>query len=43
VPRELRLAWLPDAARSALAAEDAGLAREWERALSELNPPGTKP
>jgi uncharacterized protein (TIGR03790 family) len=41
LPRELRLAWLPEAKRSANAAVDLAQAIEWERALADLAGPPT--
>jgi len=39
LPRELRVAWLPEASKVAVAAKDAAQAAAWEKTLLELNPP----
>ena len=39
LPRELRVAWLPEATRAANAAADLPLAIEWAKALAELAGP----
>ncbi len=39
MPRELRVAWLPDARKSALAAQDSTQAEAWQKELDILNPP----
>lgn len=41
LPRELRVAWLPEARRAANAAVDLAQATEWERALADLAGPST--
>jgi uncharacterized protein (TIGR03790 family) len=39
MPRELRVAWLPDAKKSAAAAREAAQADAWQKELDVLNPP----
>jgi len=41
LPRELRVAWLPEAKYAANAAVDLGQAISWERALADLAGPST--
>ncbi len=42
LPRELLVAWLPDARKSALAAGDHALADRWQKAFDALNGPSEK-
>lgn len=42
LPKELRLAWLGDAAKAARTASDFALATKWESALAELSAPAEK-
>ncbi len=39
LPRELRLAWLPEAKKSAVTAQDSAQASTWQKSLDELTPP----
>jgi uncharacterized protein (TIGR03790 family) len=43
VPRELRVSWLPDAKKSALAARDVAQAEAWQKAFLELTAPPLTP
>lgn len=42
MPRELRVAWLPEASKAARAAKDFAQATKWDAALAELVPPPEK-